>query len=163
LPIPTRGDVPLHFVPIDFVVRAACAIGRDPRSAGRTFHLADPRPLPVRRFVELIHQVRERRSSWMELSTFARSVLRAPGIEAYLRRPKALVDQLLSSVRYDSRNADMVLGPLDITCPPLDSYAEKIVAAVEERLIGRTAAAADKARSATAALPEAEVAMTPPG
>lgn len=152
LPIPARGDVPLHFVPIDFVVRAACAIGRDPRSAGRTFHLADPRPLPVRRFVELIRQVRERRSSWMELSTFARSVLRAPGIEGYLRSPKALVDQLLTSVRYDTRNADLLLGPLDITCPPLDSYAEKIVATVEERLIGRTTA--DRAKAAAGAAGE---------
>jgi thioester reductase-like protein len=142
LPIGARGDVPLHIVPVDFVVRAACAIGRDPRSPGRTFHLVDPSPLPVRRFVETIHGIRERRASWVELSTLARSMLRTPGIESYLRSPKALVDQILTNVRYDPRNADMVLGPLGIACPPLESYAEKIVAAVEERLVGRTAAPA---------------------
>ena len=139
LPIGARGDVPLHIVPVDFVVRAACAIGRDPRAPGRTFHLVDPQPLPVRRFVEMIHAIRERRAAWVELSTLARSMLRAPGIEGYLRSPKALVDQILSNVRYDARNADMVLGPLGIACPPLESYADKIVAAVEERLVGRTA------------------------
>lgn len=139
LPLGARGDVPLHIVPVDFVVRAACAIGRDPRAPGRTFHLVDPQPLPVRRFVEMIHEIRERRAAWVELSTLARSMLRAPGIEGYLRSPKALVDQILSNVRYDARNADMVLGPLGIACPPLESYAEKIVAAVEERLVGRTA------------------------
>jgi hypothetical protein len=120
-------------------VRAAAAIGLDPRSPGRTFHLVDPNPMPIRRFVEIIHQLRERRASWVELSTFARSMLRTPGIEGYLRSPKALVDQLLTSVRFDSSNADMVLGPLGITCPPLESYAEKIVATVEERLLGRAA------------------------
>lgn len=144
LPIPARGDVPLPFVPIDFVVRAACAIGADPRSPGRTFHLVDPAPLPVKQYMELVHQLRERRGSRMLFSTFALSMLRTPGIEGYLRNPKALVNQLLTNVRYDARNADMVLGPLDIACPHLTSYAEKIVAAVEERLIGRPAMVSEK-------------------
>jgi thioester reductase-like protein len=144
LPIPARGDVPLPFVPMDFVVRAACAIGADPRSPGRTFHLVDPAPLPVKRYIELVHQLRERRGSRMLFSTFARSMLRTPGIEGYLRNPKALVDQLLTNVRYDAQNADRVLRPLDITCPPLSSYAEKIVAAVEERLMGRPAVMPEK-------------------
>jgi thioester reductase-like protein len=139
LPLGARGEVPLHIVPVDFVVRAACAIGRDPRAPGRTFHLVDPHPVPVRRFVEMIHELRAKRASWVELSTLARSMLRAPGIESYLRSPKAIYDQILSSVRYDSRNADAVLGSLGIACPPVESYAEKIVAAVEERLLGRTA------------------------
>ena len=144
LPILTRGEAPLHLVPIDHVVRASVAIGLDPRSPGRTFHLADPHPLPVRRFVETIHAIRERRAAWVELSTLARSMLGTPGIQGYLRNPKALIDQLLTNVRFDARNADMVLGPLGITCPPLDSYAEKIVAAVEERLV-RPPLAADRA------------------
>jgi len=147
LPIPTRGEVPLHIVPIDFVVRAACAIGLDPRSPGRTFHLADPSPLPVRRFAEIIRQIRERRSAWVQLSTFARTMLRAPGVEGFVRSPKALLDQLLTNVRFDTRNADMVLGPLGIACPPLESYAEKIVATVEERLVGRASQSPETPRS----------------
>lgn len=147
LPIGARGDVPFHIVPVDFVVRAASAIGRDPRSPGRTFHLVDPQPLPVRRFVEMIHDIRARRASWVELSTLARSMLRTPGIEGYLRNPKGLVDQILSNVRYDSRNADMVLGAQGIACPPLETYAEKIVAAVEERLVGRPAPSSAQPRN----------------
>lgn len=137
IPLPAKGDVPLPFVPIDFVVRAACAIGADPRSVGRTFHLVDHAPLSVKAYLELVHHIRERRGSRMLFSQFARSMLRTPGIEGYLRNPKALVDQLLTNVRYDTKNADMVLRPADIVCPPLSSYAEKIVAAVEERLMGR--------------------------
>lgn len=156
LPIGALGDAPLHIVPVDFVVRAACAIGRDARSPGRTFHLVDPRPVPVRRFVEMIHAIRARRASWVELSTLARSMLRAPGIESYLRSPKALYDQILTNVRYDSRNADEVLGPLGITCPPLDSYAERIVAAVEERLVGRTAPLSGPAKTGQDEVPTQE-------
>lgn len=146
LPIGARGDVPLHIVPIDFVTRAACAIGRDPRAPGRTFHLVDPHPMPVRRFVEMIHAIRARRASWIELSTLARSMLRAPGIESYLRNPKTLIDLILTNVRFEPRNADMVLAPLGITCPKVESYAEKIVCAVEERLIGKTAATMGQAK-----------------
>ena len=156
LPIGARGEGPLHIVPVDFVVRAACAIGRDPRAPGRTFHLVDPQPVPVHRFVQMIHEIRARRSAWVELSTLARSMLRAPGIESYLRSPKALVDQILSNVRYDSRNADLVLGSLGIACPPLPSYAEKIVAAVEERLVGRTAPLSGQPRSAQEEAPAQE-------
>ncbi|MEZ4300956.1 MAG: SDR family oxidoreductase [Polyangiaceae bacterium] len=139
LPIGARANVPFHVVPSDFVVRAACAIGRDPRAPGRTFHLVDPNPVPVRRFVEIVHAIRARRESWVELSTLARSVLLTPGIEGYLKNPKALVDQILTSVRYDSRNADLLLTPLGIRCPPVEEYAERIVATVEERLVNRTA------------------------
>src|SRR5207247_1662710 len=49
LPLLGRGEAPLNLVPIDFVVRAACAIGKDPRAAGRTFHLVDPNPQTARR------------------------------------------------------------------------------------------------------------------
>ena len=50
IPLPGRtGEVPLHVVPLDFVVRAAHAIGRHPSSPGRTFHLADPSPPSARR------------------------------------------------------------------------------------------------------------------
>ncbi len=40
--LPTRGDAPMHLVPIDYVVRAAHRIGMQPDAMGRTFHLADP-------------------------------------------------------------------------------------------------------------------------
>src|SRR5687767_7101395 len=39
--LPTRGDAPMHLVPIDYVARAAQRIGLDDANMGRTFHLAD--------------------------------------------------------------------------------------------------------------------------
>ena len=54
LPLPGRGDVPLNLVPADHVARVARAIGLDPRSPGRTFHVVDPAPLTARRVFELV-------------------------------------------------------------------------------------------------------------
>src|SRR5262249_33839506 len=54
LPLPGRGDSPLHLVPVDYYVRAALAIGRDPRAPGRTFHVGDPSPPSLRRAFELV-------------------------------------------------------------------------------------------------------------
>lgn len=144
LPIGSFGDAPLHVVPIDFVVRASVAIGKEPRAIGRTFHLRDPQPMPIRQFVTRVHQIRAQRSAWVELSTLARSMFRTPGIEGYLRSPKSLVEQLLTSVHFDARNADAVLDPLGIVCPSLPTYVERMVTAVEERLVGRSNVAGNK-------------------
>ncbi len=45
IPLPGPGDAPLPLVPVDYVARAACRIGRDARAPGRTFHVVDPAPL----------------------------------------------------------------------------------------------------------------------
>src|SRR4051794_17955520 len=54
VPLPGRGDAPLHLVPIDYVVRASHAIAHDPKARGRTFHLVDPHPLTAKRVFELV-------------------------------------------------------------------------------------------------------------
>src|SRR6202008_1075735 len=54
IPFPGKGDSPLNIVPIDYVVRAAHAIGRSPAARGRTFHLADPHPLAAQRVAETV-------------------------------------------------------------------------------------------------------------
>ncbi len=138
LPLRSQRATPLHLVPVDFVVRAAAAIGKDPKAPGRTFHLADPSPLTVGGFIEKIQEIRNQRFSKMDLPTLARSVFNAPGIEGYLKSPKSFVEQLLTHVRFDTTNADALLSPLGIECPPFEQYADKVVSVVEERLIGQT-------------------------
>ena len=59
IPLPGRGDAPLNLVPIDYVIRAARAIGRDPRAPGKTFHLVDPVPVTAQ---EVFESRRTRRS-----------------------------------------------------------------------------------------------------
>lgn len=138
IPLPARGDAPLNIVPIDFVVRAAHAIGNDPQAVGRTFHLADPHPLSARRVFDLVARAGGRRSARGYIpANLAKALLRTPGIERFVRSPRAFVEQLASAVRYDTRNADQVLAGTGITCPPFDSYVDQLVAVVQERVRSR--------------------------
>ena len=135
IPLPGPGDLPLGIVPVDFVVRAAQHIGRCSNAVGRTFHLADPNPLPARRVFDLVARSAGRQMAKGHIpSNVVRALLRAPGIERLLSSPRTLVDQLSSSVRYDTKNADQILAGTTITCPPFESYVDQIVARVEERL-----------------------------
>lgn len=133
LPLPGRGDAPLHVVPIDFVAAAAAAIGADARSPGKTFHLTDPTPLPAKQVFELFAAAAGRRAlRGFFPSQITSALLRTPGLERFATSPRSLIEVLGTSVVYDTRNADAVLGALK--CPPFATYVDKLAAHVQARL-----------------------------
>jgi thioester reductase-like protein len=136
LPLPGRGDEPLNLVPIDWVARAAVAIGRDPAARGRTFHLVDPHPLTARRVFELVARAGGRPEPRGSIPiNLAKAVLRAPGLDRIAKSPRAFVETLTTPVTYDSRNADEVLSAAAVEpCPPLETYVDKLVSYVQERV-----------------------------
>jgi nucleoside-diphosphate-sugar epimerase len=142
LPLPGRGDEPLNMVPIDWVARAAVAIGRDARARGRTFHLVDPHPLPARRVLELVARAGGRRGPRVSIpANLAKVLLRTPGLDRIAKTPRAFLETLTTPVTYDARNADDLLASLGLPgCPPLETYVERLVEYVQERIRrGRTA------------------------
>ncbi len=135
VPMPVRGDAPLHLVPVDYVVRAAHAIGRDPRAPGRTFHLGDPNPLTARETFDLVARAGGKRGPRGFIpSNLTRALLRAPGLERFAKSPRAFVEQLATPVRFDARNTDDVLAGTGIVCPPFESYVDELVAYVRDRV-----------------------------
>ena len=135
LPLPGRGDSPLHLVPIDYVVRAAHAIGRDPRSAGRTFHLVDSSPLTARRIFELVARAGGRRVPRGFIpANLTKALLRTPGLDRFAKSPRAFLDALGTPVSYSSANTDEILSGTGIVCPPFESYVERLVEYVQLRL-----------------------------
>ncbi|MGK3966475.1 SDR family oxidoreductase [Sorangium sp. So ce118] len=135
IPMPGRGDVPLNIVPIDFVVRATHAIGLHRLAPRRTFHVADPHPLSARRVFDLVARASGRRAARGHIpSNLAKALLRTPGLERFVRSPRAFVEQLMTPVRYDARNADLVLGGAGMACPPFESYVDVLVGAVQDRV-----------------------------
>jgi thioester reductase-like protein len=138
LPLPARGDAPLHLVPIDFVASASVAVMDEPGAVSRTLHLVDPAPLPTRRVFEVIASAAGRKMPRGFIpANLTRAVLRAPGLERVLRSPRAFFEQLATDVSYDSRNARDLLGPLGLHCPPFDSYSDALVQFVRDRLAER--------------------------
>jgi len=130
LPLPGRGDGPLHLVPIDFVIDAAYALSRDERSVSRTFHLVDPAPLSGRSVFALVAERTRRR--------IPKAVIPGPIAKAMLRLPLPWVGQLKGSpktimegfnqqVVYNARNTLEGLRPTDIWCPSIETYVENLV------------------------------------
>jgi thioester reductase-like protein len=135
IPLPGRGDTPLNLVPIDYVVRAAHAIGRASRATGKTFHLVDPNPVTAKRIFELVARAGGRRSPRGFIPTnLTKALLRTPGLERFAKSPRAFVERLATPVRFDARNADEVLAGSGIVCPPFETYVDKIVAYVQDKV-----------------------------
>ena len=139
--LPAPGEGPFDVVPLDHVVRAAHAIGRDERTAGRTFHLTSTEQLSARHVFDLIAQAGGLRVSDRRTfpSKVASAILRTPGMSRLIHEPRALLQQLATPARYDTRNAERILGSADIACPPLASYVDTWVKAVDAHLQRRRA------------------------
>ncbi|MEC7526193.1 MAG: SDR family oxidoreductase [Myxococcota bacterium] len=144
MPLPGRGDVPLNLVPVDYVVDAGCAIARDRRSLGKTFHVVDPEPVTARRVFELIARAAGRPVPRGFLPTnLATALLRTPGVERFAHVPRAFLEQLATEVVYDDRNARDILDELDVECPSFESYVGVMVDYVRKQQATRRAQAAD--------------------
>jgi thioester reductase-like protein len=127
LPLPGR-NTPLHLVPIDYVTEAAWHVMHAPDSAGKTYHLVDPNPLPARevfeRVAEAAHTEKPRGTIPRPL---ARAVLRTPGLSGLGRGPLAFLDMLDQAVHYDSTNTTRALAGTGHQCPALDDYLDVLV------------------------------------
>ncbi len=136
VPLPALGSGSLDVVPLDFVVDAAYAIGRDPRSPGRTHHLTSDEDLSARQVFELIARAGGRSlSARRTLPTQVMGALmRTPGVRRLIHEPRALLQQLSTPAQYDTRNARSVLDAADIRCPELSSYVDTWVKAVSTHL-----------------------------
>ncbi len=141
LPLPGRGDEPLNLVPIDWVARASVALGREPAARGKTFHLVDPDPLSARRVFELVARAGGRRGPRGSIpANLAKALLRAPGLDRIAKSPRALLETLTTPVTYDARNTAELLPGLGVPpCPPFESYVDKLVEFVQERVRQRRA------------------------
>lgn len=145
LPLPGRGDSFLNLVPVDYVVRAARAIGRDPRAPGRTFHIGDPAPLTARRVFELVAAAGGRRIPRGFIpANLTKALLRTPGLDRLAKSPRAFLDALATPVAYSFAGSTELLADTDVRCPPFESYVDGLVEYVQHRLRER------RARSMTA-------------
>lgn len=134
LPLPGNGVAPLNVVPVDFVVKAVWAISRDPRGAGRIFHLVDPNPMSARRVYELIAEKAHKKLPKFNLSARAADVmLRLPLLEKLARPQRAAISYVNHLALYNCHNTLELLDGTGIRCPPLSSYLEQLVAYVREQ------------------------------
>ena len=135
LPVPLAADVPLHVVPVDYVVKAARRLGLHPGAEGRTLHLVDPRPPSLRGAFELITETAGTRASRGFLpSSVTRTLARAPGIDRFAKTRRTFLETLATDVRYPAPGAAELLAGAGLECPPFHAYVKRLVEHVRGRL-----------------------------
>ena len=142
LPLPGDGGAPLNVVPVDFLVDATLAIGRNPASVGRTVHLVDPAPHSARRVYEMIAERAHRRMPRVSLPhKMVDAFLSLPVLERFSRQQRAAIESVNQLAFYNPRNLLELLDGTGVRCPPITAYLDRLMAFVREHFEKRQAVA----------------------
>lgn len=120
--------VSLNLVPVDFVVAAMAAVAFDDRAIGLTLQLSDPSPLTTNQlFNAIAKSIDGRRSRITAPATWVRFFLMLPPSPRITGLPHHAVPYFFVKQLYDSTQAQHLLAPHGIRCPPFESYVDRIV------------------------------------
>lgn len=143
--LPGTGNAPVHLVPVDFVVRAACHLSTDKSAVGKTFHLVDPSPLPANAVFQIIARKAHRKPTPQILPKALSRLFRfSPGVQRLTPFPVAPPDIFDSMVFYNCQNTLTHLAGTRLVCPPFESYADRLVKYINETDELRRARAEDQ-------------------
>jgi thioester reductase-like protein len=128
VPLPRDGMAPLNVVPVDFATRAAASIHQDPRAVGRTFHIVDPNPSSSRRVYERVAEREGKKLPRLSLGyKLTDRILKLPGLEKLTREQRMAFAMVNHLSFYSSRNTLELLDGTGISCPPIESYLDKLI------------------------------------
>jgi len=120
--------VSLNLVPVDFVVDAMAALAFEEKAIGKTVQLADPAPLTTSELFNTIAQsLNGKRSRITAPASWVRFILMLPPSPKITGLPHRAVPYFFVKQLYDSSQAQALLAPHGIRCPPFASYVANIV------------------------------------
>jgi len=123
LPVPQRPDAMVQIVPIDYVTRAAVFLAGRFEAYGRRFHLVDSEPPTLREFLEIAAiSAGKRLVPGFNAGALTRGLVAKPTLRLFSQSARSLLDLFAASPRFDTRNADALLGAAGIECPRVASY-----------------------------------------
>ena len=121
-------EVSLNLVPVDFVVDAMAALAFDDGAIGKTLQLADPSPLTTEDlFNAIAKSIDGRHSRVTAPASVVYRFLMLPPAPKITGLPHHAVPYFFVKQLYDSSQAQQLLAPHGIKCPPFESYVDKIV------------------------------------
>lgn len=121
-------EVSLNLVPVDFVVDAMAALAFDERAIGKTLQLADPAPLTTNQlFNAIAKSIDGHRSKITAPPSWVRFFLMLPPSPRITGLPHHAVPYFFVKQLYDSTQAQQLLAPHDIHCPPFQAYVDRII------------------------------------
>jgi thioester reductase-like protein len=120
--------VSLNLVPVDFVVDAMAALAFDDRAIGKTLQLADPSPLTTNQlFNAIANSIDGHKSKITAPAKLVRFFLMLPPSPKITGLPHHAVPYFFVKQLYDTTQAQELLSPHGIHCPPFESYVGKII------------------------------------
>ena len=120
--------VSLNLVPVDFVVDGMAAIAFDERAVGKTLQLADPAPLTTNQlFNAIAKSIDGHKSKITAPAKWVRFFLMLPPSPKITGLPHHAVPYFFVKQLYDSTEAQELLAPHGIRCPPFETYVDRIV------------------------------------
>lgn len=123
-----NDDVSLNLVPVDFVVEAMAVLSREPLSVGKTIQLADRRPFTTRQLFDAVARSIQGRASRVTLpAALVQASLMLPLSPKITALPHHGVPYFFLKQTYDTVQADQLLEPHGISCPPFETYVKTIV------------------------------------
>ena len=126
-------EVSLNLVPVDFVVDAMAALAFDERAIGKTVQLADPSPLTTRDlFNAIAGSINGSRSRITAPRSWVYFFLMLPPSPRITGLPHHAVPYFFVKQLYDTSQAQQLLAPHGIQCPPFVSYVDKIIEFAKE-------------------------------
>jgi len=135
LPLPGDGVAPLNVVPVDYVVSAALAIGRNPEAVGKTIHVVDPAPFSARRVYEMIAARANKRLPPVSLPhRMVEAVLGLPLLERFSRQQRAAIESVNHLAFYNPMNLLRLLEGTGVRCPPITAYLDRLMTFVRREL-----------------------------
>jgi len=125
--------VSLNLVPVDFVVEAMAALAFERGAIGKTVQLADPAPLTTHELFDAIaRSANGKRSRITAPVSWVRFFLMLPPSPKITGLPHHAVPYFFVKQLYDCTEAQALLAPHGIRCPPFASYVGRIVAFVKQ-------------------------------
>lgn len=120
--------VSLNLVPVNFVVDAMDALAFDDRAIGKTLQLADPSPLSTNQlFNAIANSIDGHKSKITAPAKWVRFFLMLPPSPKITGLPHNAVPYFFVKQLYDTRQAEELLAPHGIRCPPFETYVDRIV------------------------------------
>jgi nucleoside-diphosphate-sugar epimerase len=121
-------EVSLNLVPVDFVVDSMAALAFDERAIGKTLQLSDPAPLTTNQlFNAIAKSIDGHKSKITAPVKWVRFFLMLPPSPKITGLPHSAVPYFFVKQLYDCSQAQDLLAPHGIRCPPFETYVDRIV------------------------------------
>ena len=118
--LPTHPENTFNIVPIDFVIKATCAIMKDPRSIGKCFHLVAPQPPAIGTLLSLRSEFpKAAEVEMIDPKSFTKNALDPQG-QMVFAMLEPYLGYLNGNLTFDTRNTQEVLKGTGVSMPKTD-------------------------------------------